>query len=395
MFNIILALMAGILIGWNFHSFFMALTPPQILRSDINISQATISTPKKEPLREINNTLPKLSIEPIEINETTQKPMVVSFYTLLNNHLFSDAMALYNDANNQKRILYRSALQSYFQDKIVTHPTESLVQLKEYLNIEPNNKTTEIQLIELYTSLKEYDKAIQLLLKLIENSNSAIEQEKLNKSIIKTSQIHIDELNKSHKFKQLIAFLEELIEYGVNSSFYTFTLAEYHVKMKEYPLAIKLLKEIEFDEEYGEKSKELLQQIEVKQVTDKTYSHKIALSKVGEHFLVNVTINETPLTLLLDTGASFTLVDEEKLSSLKLIEEEITLKTAAGDIVSKLQEVQSFKIDAIELKNFQLVTTSFNGRKADGLLGMNFFKKFKFKIDQEAGMLYLEEKQKN
>ena len=392
MFNIILALMAGILIGWNFHSFFMALTPPQILKSDINISQANMSTPKKEPLKEINNSSIKRSIEAIEINKTIPKPIVISFYTLLNNHLFSDAMALYSDANNQNRTLYRSALESYFQENIVTQPTESLIQIKEYLNIEPKNKTTKLQLIELYSTLKEYDKAIHLLLKLVENSNSAIEQEKLNKNIVKTSQIYIDELNQLHKFKQLIAFLEEHIEYGLNSPFYTFTLAEYHVKMKEYPLAIKLLKEIEFDEEYGEKAKELLQKIETKQLTEKTYSHKISLSKVGKEFLIDVTINETPLTLLLDTNANFTLIDEEKLSSLKLIEEEITL---TGDITSKLQEVQSFKIDDIELKDFQLVTTAFKGRKADGLLGMNFFKKFKFQIDQEAGMLYLEEKEKN
>ena len=392
MFNIILSLMAGILIGWNFHSFFIALTPPQILKNDINISQKRLYSPQKEPLIEINSTINKAPLSLTEINKTIQKPIAISFYTLLNDNLFSDAMALYHDANHKNLTLYRSTLKNYFQDKIVTNPTDSLIQIKEYLDIEPDNRTTKQQLIELYTSLKEYDKAIHLLLKQIENSNSAIEQEQITKNIIKTSQIYIDELNQQHKFKQLIAFLEEHIEHGLNSPFYTFTLAQHHVKMKEYPLAIKLLKEIEFDEEYGEKAKELLKKIETKKADDKEYSHKISLTKEGEHFLIDVTINETPLTLLLDTGASFTLIDEDKLSSLKLIEEGITLKTASGDIVSKLQEVESFKIEEIELKNFQLVTTSFKERKADGLLGMNFFKKFKFKIDQEVGVLYLEEK---
>jgi predicted aspartyl protease len=392
MFNIILALMAGILIGWNFHSFFMALTPPKILRNDINISQPQRLELLKQPVKEKNVTLYKKTIQTIDINKTALKSIPISFYTLLNNNLFSDAMALYHDDNKKKRTLYRLTLESFFQDKIISNPNEAILQLEEYLAIEPDNKTTKLQLIEAYSSVKNYDQAIHLLIKLIDNSHSVIEQEKLNKKVIKISQVYIDELNKLHNFKQLIAFLEEHIEHGLNGSFYTFILAEHYVKREEYPLAIKLLKEIEFDEEYGEKAKELLKKIKTKEAEEKEYTHKFSLTKEGEHFLIDVTINETPLTLLLDTGASFTLIDEEKLSSLKLIEEGITLKTASGDIISKLQEAQSFKIEEIELKKFQLITTSFKERKADGLLGMNFFKKFKFKIDQEVGILYLEKK---
>ena len=245
MFNILLALVAGILIGWNFHSFFIALTPPQILENDINIS-----TTKVFPL--LDHTIK-------EENKTEKIPIPVSFYTLLNDNFFSDAMALYIDAKHQNILLYRSTLESYFQDKIITDPTETLVQIKEYLNIEPENRTTKLQLIELYKILKKYDKAIHLLIELMDNTPSVIEQEKINKSLIKTSQIYIDELNRLNKPKQLTAFLEEHIEQGLNSPFYTFSLAEHHVKLKEHSFAIKLLKEIEFDEEYGEKAKELLE----------------------------------------------------------------------------------------------------------------------------------------
>jgi len=389
MFNILLALTAGILIGWNFHSFFIALDPPKIFKNDINISQTKISTLLSTPTKETNITK-----QPNKIAESNQTKITlpISFYTLLNDNLFSDAMALYINANHKNILLYRSTLESYFQDKIVTDPTESLIQLKEYINIEPENRVTKQQLIELYKSLKKYDKAIHLLIELMDSSHSVMEQEKINKNLIKMSQIYIDELNKLNNPKQLISFLEEHIEHGLNSPFYTFNLAEHYTKVKEYPLAIKLLKEIEFDEEYGEKSKELLKKIENQKSKDKEYTHHFSLKKEGNNFLINVEINEIPLTLMLDTGASFTLIDEDKLSTLKLIEEGIMLKTVSGEVVSKLQEAQTFKIKDIELKNFQLVTTSFKQRKVDGLLGMNFFKKFKFKIDQEAGMLYLERK---
>ena len=381
MFNIILALTAGILIGWNFHSFFISLNPPKILRDDFNLSSKMRTTPLKQTFIK-------------ESNLTTKKNLVpVTFDSLLNENLFLDVMRLYADANEEEKNIYRGTLQSFFEDKIYMNSKEAIVQLNEYLKLEPKNIQTHLQLVEAYKSLKEYDKALVVLRKLLENSNSAMEQEILNKEIIKNSKIYIDELNKAENFQQLIAFLEEQIEYGLNTAFYTFTLAKHYSNTKKaYPIAIKLLKEIEFDEKYGEKAKALLKKIEIIQTEKANYSYKFPLIKEGEHFLISVIIDEIPLKLLLDTGASYTLIDEDKLSSLTLLEDEITLQTPTGEMHSKLQQAQSFKIEKLELQEFKLVTTSFKQRSADGLLGMNFFKQFKFKIDQEEEMLYLSSK---
>jgi len=383
MFNIILALTAGILIGWNFHSFFISLTPPKILRDDFNLSSKTRTIPIKQ------TTIIK------ESNITTKKKIkpIVTFDSLLNKNLFLDAMKLYRDAKEEEKNIYRGTLRSFFEDKIYMNSKEAIVQLNEYLKIEPKNIQTSLQLVETYKVLKEYDKALAVLKKLLENSNSAIEQEILNKEIIKNSKVYIDELNKAENFQQLIAFLEEQIEYGLNTAFYTFTLAKHYTNTKKaYPLAIKLLKEIEFDEEYGEKAKALLEKIEKIKAKKADYTYKFPLIKEGEHFLISVIIDEIPLKLLLDTGASYSLVDEEKLSSLTLLEDEITLQTPAGEMHTKLQQAQNFRIEELELKEFKLITTPFKQRSADGLLGMNFFKQFKFKIDQEEGVLYLSDK---
>jgi len=384
MFNIILALTAGILIGWNFHSFFISLSPPKILRDDFNLSSKTKTTPIKQ--------VKIIKIE--ESNITTKKNIEpVTFDSLLNKNLFQNAMRLYKDAKEEEKKIYRGTLQSFFEDKIYSNSKEATVQLNEYLKIEPKNIQTSLQLVETYKILKEYDKALALLKKLLENSNSAIEQEMLNKEIIKNSKIYIDELNKAEKFQQLIAFLEEQIEYGLNTAFYTFTLAKHYTNRKKaYPLAIKLLKEIEFDEEYGEKAKALLEKIEKIKAKKADYTYKFPLIKEGEHFLISVVIDEIPLKLLLDTGASYTLIDEDKLSSSTILEEEITLQTPTGEIHTKLQQAQNFRVEELELKEFKLVTSPFKQESADGLLGMNFFKQFKFKIDQEEKILYLSKK---
>ena len=399
MFNLLLTLVAGILIGWNFHSFYLALDAPKILKNDINISQVEREKPTKQAIRAIdfNSTAQTLKNKSTEENNKTtpqtQPIQRISFYTLLEKNLFSDAMALYSDANKKNLYLYRSTLENFFQDKITKNPNETIIQLLEYLEIESENQTTQMQLLEAYKSINKYDKAIHFLIKTMDKSHSIIEQERLNKEIIKTSQIYIDELNKTEKIEQLIAFLEKHIEQGLNTAFYTFTIAKHYVEADEYPLAVKFLKEIEFDEEYGEKAKTLLEKIKNGDLKKEKYQHKFSLTKEGEHFLIDVQINQVPLTLLLDTGASYTLIDEDKISSLTVINESITLHTPAGEISSKLQQAQSFKIKELELKDFKLVTTPFKQNKADGLLGMNFFKQFQFKIDQEKSLLYLSGKE--
>ena len=379
MFNILLALIAGILIGWNFHSFFMALNPPKIVRDDFNLSYKPI---KKV---EFNTSVKKEKEE----NQTIKKVSPITFSSQLNNNLFLDAIRLYQKSNEDKKTFYRIQLDSFFQDKIFTNSKEAILQLKEYLKIEPENIKTRLQLIEAYQITEEYNRSIEILIKLLNSSNSAIEQELYHKEIIRISQIYIDKLIKDKNFQQLIAFLEKHIEYEFNTTFYTFTLAKHYTDTKEYHLAKKLLKEIEFDEEYGERAKALLKKIENRGNIEENYTYKFPLIKDGEQFLIEVNIDEIPLKLLLDTGASYSLIDENKLSSLTVIEEEITLQTPAGNIISKLQQAQSFKIKELELKEFKVVTTPFKEKNADGLLGMNFFKKFKFKIDQKGEILYL------
>jgi len=386
MFNILLALTAGILIGWNFHSFFMALNPPQILKNDFNLSLKPVIAKV-----ESNQSVEENRSVKIEVTPTT---IPITFNSLLKKNLFLNALEIYKESNKSKQALYRKGLESFFQEKIPLNVKESISQLNEYQNIESNNMKTKQQLIEAYQLIDKHDKAIELLINLLNSTNNALEQEQYYKEIIKVSQIYIDRLLKNKKYQQLIAFLEKHIEYEFNTTFYTFTLAKYYLDTEEHPLAKKLLKEIEFDEEYGERAKVLLKSIESNQtIEDIHYNYKFPLIKKEEAFLIEVTIDEIPMKLMIDTQARYTLIDENKVSSYSiLIENEISLETSEGNITSKLQQTQSFKIEELELTEFNVATAPFKEKGADGLLGMNFFEKFIFKIDQEQNFLYLSNK---
>ncbi len=313
MFNLLLALITGLVMGWSFHSFFMQLNPPNIFKeiSDEKIMPilSPVNIEKKVTIEELKKNIgitkerlhlnlnKEANISIIKPKEILDSKTSDNFYELLNNDHFSEAMTLYVDASTMKLLLYQVTLLEYFDKKSNEEPAKAVEQMLEFQELE------------------HYDTKISL----------------------------------------------------------------------------EILHEIE-DNNYKEKAQILLQLIKEKIDKKTEYLHQIPLKKVGDHFTIEVSINNESFTLLLDTGATLTMVNENKISLLHIIKENITLNTAGGIITAQLQEADIFSVGEIKLENFQIVTSSFEQKNADGLLGMNFFKQFKFKIDQEKAILYLSKK---
>jgi clan AA aspartic protease (TIGR02281 family) len=396
MFNLILALTAGIIIGWNFNAFFHALNAPRILREDINLTQNFMETSTPKPIEKIdmNQSQIKTVVTPNVVKKLTPTkhiPKQNSFYTLLHKNLFSDALSLYIDGNEKDVLFYRATLKKYFQKKIRENPNNAIVQIIEYLEIEADNRAIKHLLSDAYKRTKDYENSIIILSELLDTS-SGDETAIVEIDLINTTEQYIKLLKKSNQKEEILSFLQAQVDYGLNIPFFSLTLAKEYIAIEEFNSAIKLLKDIEFDEQYGEEAKILLKKIESGTIATEEYTYRLPLTKVGEHFTIEVTAEDTPLTLLLDTGATVTMVNEDKISSLTMLNEHLILKTAGGDITAQLHVAQIFKIGEIELKEFKITTSSFPQEKADGLLGMNFFKQFKFKIDQEEEVLYLSKK---
>jgi clan AA aspartic protease (TIGR02281 family) len=96
--------------------------------------------------------------------------------------------------------------------------------------------------------------------------------------------------------------------------------------------------------------------------------------------------------LMLDTGATYIFIDEDKASGLKVIHNNLTLRTAGNTIQASLCRASVFQVGNIQLQNMDVTVAPFKRDKIDGLLGMNFFKQFSFYIDQEESILYLNKK---
>jgi tetratricopeptide (TPR) repeat protein len=262
MFNIILALVTGVLIGWSFHSFFMELGKPNILKNEFNLSskiEATKNVVKadKEPTTIETDKFPQL----LQVNKQLEKrDSTDPFYKKLKEGHFSDAMAIYLDTDDTHLKAYRVAILEYFKTQRLKYPHIAIQEMLEYMELEVKNQEVTLLLIETYKEKKAYLKAIDLIIKLIEED----ENTQLHSNLIQTSQSYIDELKREKQFQELIAFIEERINEGIEVPFYMYTLAQYFFDIEEYSLSIEKLKEIEFDENYEERVKILLEKISKK-----------------------------------------------------------------------------------------------------------------------------------
>ena len=135
----------------------------------------------------------------------------------------------------------------------------------------------------------------------------------------------------------------------------------------------------------------LLKQIEKAEFTLK----RIPLTKLGKHYIATLHIdNETPIKLLLDTGASLSTINQ---STFNAIENtilfsylyNIQVNTAGGTQTGQLIEIEQIMLADINLSQLQFVVLDMNSQYFDGLLGMNILERFEFTIDQQSQELIL------
>lgn len=124
----------------------------------------------------------------------------------------------------------------------------------------------------------------------------------------------------------------------------------------------------------------------------------VPLLKQGEHFIVEGSINnQTSVRLLLDTGASISLLSQTVFDDLQLMVgaeymQEITLNTAGGEVVADLYKFAQFDLHGYVVENILFAVSNEVISGSDGLLGMNYLKHFDFYIDQNNHLLRLTNK---
>ncbi len=224
------------------------------------------------------------------------------------------------------------------------------------------------------------------------NESVAAEQGRYAGAISKLVDAEVTALADQQAWHPLIRFIERLLWHEPQHPPYILMLAKAHIELKQYGQATTLLQSIAYNEYYEAQVNDLLEAIALKNLR----AEAIALTPQNEHYLVDGQINNaTAVNLLIDTGASVSVISERyfrqvqnRLSPTFIRQAKIT--TAGGIVDAPVYQFSSFAIGEYRLRNMQFVVMELEGKgQGDGLLGMNFLKAFDFRIDQQNNLLLL------
>jgi len=358
-----------------------------IILAWLSLNYFSITLPLSEPIKDVKileeAQIPKVIPSKVIEKNNTHKEVVVTLAQLLENNQFYDALAFYLENSTDKN---RKQIEGYLATLSQRNPLLSLEYMQVFLDSVPESMIWK-QIIKTHISQGNLYKAIALIMGAKENFVSEYEDKQLSIQLKEVALQYIDTLMQRKEYAALISFLEEMINYDDTDNFYKFRLAQLYMKLDKVEEASVLLDMLQYDEVYAQNVKSLLNIIDKNE--EERYQYAIPLQKHGEHYTVNVSLDDNIFTLLLDTGATYIFLDEDKASMLEVIHDDIVLQTAGNDINAKLCKVKRLTVGNLVLSNVNVTTAPFQREGVDGLLGMNFFKQFRFFINQEESILYL------
>ena len=124
-------------------------------------------------------------------------------------------------------------------------------------------------------------------------------------------------------------------------------------------------------------------------------SHAIALTKHGDHFLVDVTLNRmTNVKLLIDTGASLTTLSNASFAGLPQANFSYRgsrmFRTASGLTRGDVYRASSIGLGEMQLDDIDIAVLDYTSAPSvDGLLGMNVLRNYRFEVNQDDSLLHL------
>ncbi len=175
-------------------------------------------------------------------------------------------------------------------------------------------------------------------------------------------------------------------------------LVRHHLLVGEYAVAENLIGRVPPDVDNLVTIAQLNKRLSQTMAVNQSSESGIPLQKMGNHFIVQVTFNqEHSLNLMLDTGASRTVLSPNAIQVLRHMTEGVTdlkisghAETANGFAFTKLYQMQQLSVADFQIDNaLVLVMKLSDNPNFDGLLGMDFLSRFEFRIDYQQNRLHL------
>ncbi|MDX8413691.1 MAG: retroviral-like aspartic protease family protein [Mariprofundales bacterium] len=386
------ALLVGVALGWWLHPEAGLLPRPVKAEVPQPVVQPTLLSPKVAPL----------AVAPIMVAQSTlalsppplspPKAPTPLFLTLLEKGQVDRAIAQIKGVPSLRQKRARKVMLHLATVLLQDHHADgAMALLTPYHQQWPNDVAASRLLARSMLDLARFEPAIALL-------GAALKQT-AEPQLLHDLQHHLDAavaaydtlLRQQDHRNRLLALYRQLAASDGNNARYQIKQAELLIEMGQTTEASALLQPLLFGAPGIANAAHQLQ-LKIERQLAQSFTDTIALTRLNNHFVVPVQLAGRTLMLLLDTGASLTLVPKAVARSYPADASaaSVTLATANGTITVPRLSVPQMQLGAQLLHHISLALTDNMGiQGADGLLGMDILKRFHFVIDQEHATLRL------
>lgn len=311
------------------------------------------------------------------------------------------------------------ALQAQADDTVAQHAKGQVLDHARRL-IAQADFASAIQLLQLYLQVAYRDVEARLLLadayRGANDPRAAIEQlyeskgqayrpgmlDQLTRRLRAVVTEYADRLQKSGDSSGLLELYQNLTQFEPSYAPYFIGLAMAQLALEDNEAARQSLLLVAQDPQVGAQARELLERVRVAMTEPRqpepsvpaTEVTGIPLLRSGSHFLVDARLgNAQPVRLLIDTGASLTMLTPDILERRGIGAHATgrtgTFNTANGKVRAPIYRLDALTVGDWQVSNLDVAVLELSDAGIDGLLGMNFLRRFQFFIDQNEASLRL------
>jgi clan AA aspartic protease (TIGR02281 family) len=289
------------------------------------------------------------------------------------------------------RLFWLDATQALIQQKLFTHAENSI---SAYLSFQSDDSDFLYQQVDLYWQQKLPLLAIRYAYEVQYHVFNEVENRAVVNYARQLVQQQVDVLITNNLWLELRSLIEEVLLFDSQNPNLQWLLVRAQYQLGQFEYARNAIEPLLNQPNYKIKAQALLAEIE----TALREPQSIPLSRQGKHFIVQALINDTfNVSLMLDTGASISLLSEPAFEGLSRYSEvvyvkDLQLNTAGGIITASIYQVDQFTIQDYIINDFIFAVSPYVSEGNDGLLGMNYLSAFDFYIDQNNSLLILKNK---
>jgi len=210
-----------------------------------------------------------------------------------------------------------------------------------------------------------------------------------------------DDLKQRGDSAGLLELYQDLTRLEPSHAPYFIGLATAQLELDDLDAARQSLLLVAQDPEVGARARELLERVRVAAIEAQPPETTAAATEVagipllrnGSHFLVDAGLGSQPARLLIDTGASLTMLTPDTLqrstSGARATGKTGLFNTANGRVSAPIYRLDSLSVGDWQVSDIEVGVLDLRDPDIDGLLGMNFLRHFQFFIDQHEALLRL------